>query len=104
MLSVSVPISMISAHFFSQLIESPSGFKSHTFKVLFYLTLIFYLLIAILAITAILLLLPHFKTPIGLMVLFILGLIGPAVLFILYKLKKYFFFPNKGNNTIGLLL
>ena len=91
MLSVSVPISMISAHFFSQLIESPSGFKSYTFKVLFYLTLIFYLLIAILAITAILLLLPHFKTPIGLMVLFILGLIGPAVLFILYKLKKYFF-------------
>ena len=89
MLPVSAPISMITAHFFSQLIDSPIGFKGTIFKISFYLTLIFYLLVSTLTALGIFFLSPHFSSPTGLIVLSVLGILSPFLLFILYKFKKY---------------
>jgi 4-amino-4-deoxy-L-arabinose transferase-like glycosyltransferase len=89
MLPVSAPIVMITAQFFSQLIDSPINFQGSIFKISFYLTLIFYLLVAVLTILGIVFLLPHFPTPTSLKVLSILSLFVPVLLFMLYKLKKY---------------
>jgi hypothetical protein len=90
MLPASAPIAMITAQFFSQLTTSPKGFQRNTFKVSFYLTLIFYLLIFTLTAMGTLFLVPHFLAPTGLIALSILSLFGVVLLFILYKLKKYF--------------
>jgi 4-amino-4-deoxy-L-arabinose transferase-like glycosyltransferase len=89
MLPVSAPIAMITAQFFSQLTDSSNGFPGSTFKVSFYLTLTFYLLIFTLTAVGILFLFPHFSVPTGLMALSVLSLLGAVLLFILYKLKKY---------------
>jgi 4-amino-4-deoxy-L-arabinose transferase-like glycosyltransferase len=90
MLPVSAPIVIITAQFFSQLLASPRGFQTSVFKFSFYLSLIFYLLIFIMTAMGILFLFPHFSTPTELVVLSILSILGPLLLFILYKLKKYF--------------
>ena len=89
MLTVSAPITMITAQFFSQLTDSPNGFQGSAFKVSFYLALIFYLLIFTVTSMGILFLFPHFSTPTGLMALSVLSLFGVVLLLILYKLKKY---------------
>ena len=90
MLPVSAPIVMITAQFFSKLTDSPNGFQSSTFKVPFYLALTFYFLIFTLTAIGILFLVPHFLAPVGLIALSVLSLFGVVLLFILYKLKKYF--------------
>jgi len=81
---------MITAHFFSQLTDSPKGFQGNIFKVPFYLTLIFYFLISALTATGILFLASSFPSPTELTVLSYLVFFGPFLLFILYKSKKYF--------------
>jgi len=90
MLPVSAPIAMLTAQFFSKLTDSPNGFQSIKFKVPFYLTLTFYLLIFTLTAMGIFFLFPHFSAPTGLIVLSVLSLFGIILLFTLYKLKKYF--------------
>ena len=89
MLPVSAPIVMITAQFFSQLMDSPNGFQGRTFIVSFYLTLIFYLLIFTLTAVGIFFLFPHFSAPTGLMALSVLSFFGAVLLFILHKSKKY---------------
>ena len=90
MLPVSAPIAMITAHFFSQLLASPKGFQSGVFKFSFYLSLIFYFLISTITVIGIFFLFPHFSTPTELMALSVFSILGPFLLFTLYKLKKYF--------------
>ena len=90
MLPVSAPIVIITAHFFSQLIDSSSGFQNKVFKIPFYLALIFYLLIAMFTVMGIFFLHPHFSAPTGLIVLSVSSIFGSVLLFILYKSKKYF--------------
>ena len=90
MLPVSAPIVMITAQFFSNLTDSPNGFQSSTFKVPFYLAITFYFLIFTLTAIGILFLVPHFLAPAGLIALSVLSLFGVVLVFILYKLKKYF--------------
>jgi sRNA-binding regulator protein Hfq len=90
MLPASAPIAMITAQFFSQLMDSPNGFQGSTFKVSFYLALTFYFLILTLTAVGILFLFPHFSAPTGLMALSLLSLFGVVLLLILYKSKKYF--------------
>ena len=90
MLPVSAPIAIITAHFFSQLIDSSSGFQSKFFKIPFYLSLIFYLLIAMLTVMGIFFLHPRFPAPTGLIVLSVFSIFGSVLLFILYRSKKYF--------------
>jgi 4-amino-4-deoxy-L-arabinose transferase-like glycosyltransferase len=90
MLPVSAPIAMISAHFFSRLIDSPIDFQGTIFKLPFYLSLIFYIIISALTAIGVFFLAPHFPTPTELIVLSVLSLFGPVLLFILYKLKQYF--------------
>ena len=88
-LPVSAPIVMITAQFFSQLMGSPNGFQGSTFKIPFYLALIFYFLISTLIAIGILFLFPHSSTPIGLIALSVLSLFGVVLLLVLYKSKKY---------------
>ncbi|HIO23587.1 MAG TPA: glycosyltransferase family 39 protein [Nitrospinaceae bacterium] len=90
MLPVSAPIVIITAHFFSQLIDSSSGFQNKVFKIPFYLSLIFYLLIAMFTVMGIFFLHPHFSAPTGLIVLSVSSIFGSVLLFILYRSKKYF--------------
>jgi 4-amino-4-deoxy-L-arabinose transferase-like glycosyltransferase len=90
MLPVSTPIAMITAHFFSKLTDSPSGFQSSIFKVPFYLALTFYLLIFTLTVIGLFFLSPHFSVPTGLITLSILSLLGVIFLYVFYKSKKYF--------------
>ena len=90
MLPVSAPIAIITAHFFSQLIDSSSGFQNKIFKIPFYLSLIFYLLIAMLTVMGIFFLHPSFSAPTGLIVLSVFSIFGSVLLFILYRSKKYF--------------
>ena len=90
MLPVSTPIVMITAQFFSQLIDSPTGFQGRAFNVAFYLTLIFYLLTTTLTAMGLLFFAPHFPVPIELTTLLLLNLFGLVALFMFYKLKKYF--------------
>jgi 4-amino-4-deoxy-L-arabinose transferase-like glycosyltransferase len=90
MLPVSTPIAMITAQFFSKLIDSPNRFQSSTFKIPFYLALTFYLLIFTLTVIGILFLFPHFSAPTGLIALSFLSLLGVILLFVFYKSKKYF--------------
>ena len=90
MLPVSAPIVIITAHFFSQLIDSSSGFQNKVFKIPFYLSLIFHLLIAMFTVMGIFFLHPHFSAPTGLIVLSVSSIFGSVLLFILYKSKKYF--------------
>ena len=90
MLPVSAPIVIITAHFFSQLIDSSSGFQNKVFKIPFYLSLIFYLLIAMFTVMGIFFLHPHFLAPTGLIVLSVSSIFGSVLLFILYRSKKYF--------------
>jgi len=90
MLPVSAPIAMITAHFLSQLIETPRNFQRKTFKVPFYLTAIFYILIVTLTWTGILFFLPFSQPPVGLLFLTTLSTFGLIFLFLFYKAKKYF--------------
>jgi len=90
MLPVSPAIAMITAHFLSQLIDSPEGFQQKLFKVPFYLTGVFYFLIVVVIGIAALALSPVFPVPLTFMALATLGLCGPALLFLLYKSRKYF--------------
>ena len=90
MLPVSTPIVMITAQFFSQFIDSPTGFQGRAFNVAFYLTLIFHLLIATLTAMGLLFLAPHFSVPVELTTLLLLHLFGLVALFMFYRLKKYF--------------
>ena len=90
MLPVSAPIAMITAHFLSQLIETPRNFQRKTFKVPFYLTVIFYILIVTLTWTGILFFLPFSQPPVGLLFLTTLSTFGLIILFQFYKAKKYF--------------
>ena len=90
MLPVSAPIAIITAHFFSQLIDSSSGFQNKIFKIPFYLSLIFYLLIAMFTVMGIFFLHPRFSAPTGLIVLSVFSIFGSVLLFILYRSKKYF--------------
>ena len=89
MLPVSAPIAIIMAIFFSQLIDSSSDFKGKFFKIPFYLSLIFYLLIAMLTVMGMFFLHPSFSAPTGLIVLSVFSIFGTVFLFILYKSKKY---------------
>jgi len=89
MLPVSAPIVMITAQFFSQLSDSSNSFQGSTFKIPFYLALIFYFLISTLITIGTLFLFPHFSPPIGLIALSVLSLFGAVLLLILYKSKKY---------------
>ena len=81
---------IIMAIFFSQLIDSSSDFKGKFFKIPFYLSLIFYLLIAMFTVMGIFFLHPHFSAPTGLIVLSVFSIFGSVLLFILYRSKKYF--------------
>ena len=90
MLPISPAFTMITAYFFSQLLDSSSGFQRNIFKIPFYLTGLFYGLIGILSGTSILLLNPVFNAPLRLMSLPILILCGLVLLFLFYKSKKYF--------------
>ena len=90
MLPVSAPIVIITAHFFSQLIDSSSGFQNKVFKIPFYLSLIFYLLIAMFTVMGIFFLHPLFLAPTGLIVLSVSSIFGSVLLFLLYRSKKYF--------------
>ena len=90
MLPVSIPIVMITAQFLSQLLDSPRAFQNRAFKIPYYLTLIFYLLVITLTALGIFLLLPHFPVPTGLTILFIFEIFGLVTLFVFHKLKKYF--------------
>ena len=90
MLPVSPAIAMITAHFLSQLIGSPNSFQQRIFKIPFYLTIIFYFLIITVTGAAVLALNPAFPVPIALMVQSTLGLCMPALIFLLYKSRKYF--------------
>jgi hypothetical protein len=90
MLPVSVPIVMITAHFLSQLIETPRNFQRKTFKAPFYLTVIFYILIVTLTWAGILFFLPFSQPPVGLLSLSTLSTFGLIFLFLFYKTKKYF--------------
>jgi len=90
MLPVSAPIAIITARFFSRLIDSSSGFQSKVFKIPFYLSLTSYLLIAMLTVMGIFFLHPHFPVPTGLIVLPVVSIFGSVLLFILYRSKKYF--------------
>ena len=83
-------IAMITAHYLSQLLNSHEGFQQKIFKIPFYLTVLFYFLIVALAGIAVLTLSPVFPVPFALMALSALGLSAPALLFLLYKFKKYF--------------
>ena len=90
MLPVSAPIAMITAHFLSQLIETPRNFQRKIFKVPFYLTVIFYILIVTLTWAGILFFLPFSQPPVGLLFLTTLSTFGLIFLFLFYKAKKYF--------------
>jgi len=90
MLPVSAPIAMITAHFFSQLIDAAIGFQSKLFKIPFYLSLSFYLLFAIFIAMGITFLHPHFSAPTGLIALSVFSFSGPVLLLILYRSRKYF--------------
>jgi 4-amino-4-deoxy-L-arabinose transferase-like glycosyltransferase len=90
MLPVSIPIVMITAQFLSQLLDSPRTFQDRAFKIPYYLTLIFYLLIITLTALGIFLLLPHSPVPTGLTILLTLEIFGLVTLFVFHKLKKYF--------------
>jgi 4-amino-4-deoxy-L-arabinose transferase-like glycosyltransferase len=90
MLPVSVPIVMITAHFLSQLIETPRNFQRKIFKAPFYLTVIFYILIVTLTWAGILFFLPFSQPPVGLLSLSTLSTFGLVFLFLFYKTKKYF--------------
>jgi len=90
MLPVSVPIVMITANFLSQLIENPENFQKKIFKVPFYLSLIFYVLIITLTWTGIFFFLPLAQPPIGLLILLTLSIFVLFFLIIFYKSKKYF--------------
>jgi hypothetical protein len=90
MLPVSVPIVMITAHFLSQLIETPRNFQRKTFKAPFYLTVIFYILIVTLTWAGIFFFLPFSQPPVGLLSLSTLSTFGLVFLFLFYKTKKYF--------------
>ena len=90
MLPVSPAIAMITAHFLSQLIGSPNSFQQRIFKIPFYLTIIFYFLIVTVTAVAVLALSPAFPVPLALMVQSTLGLCMPALIFLLYKSRKYF--------------
>ena len=90
MLPVSAPIVMITAHFLSQLIETPRNFQRKTFKIPFYRTVIFYILIVTLTWTGILFFLPFSQPPVGLLSLSTLSTFGLIFLFLFYKTKKYF--------------
>ena len=90
MLPVSPAIAMITAHFLSQLIDSPNSFQQRIFKIPFYLTIIFYFLIITVTGAAVLALNPAFPVSIALMVQSTLGLCMPALIFLLYKSRKYF--------------
>ena len=90
MLPVSPAITMITAHFLSELIASPSDFQRSVFKVPFYLTGIFYFLIIIFTGISVLTLSSVFSPPLVLIILSVLGLCAPMLLLLLYKLKKYF--------------
>jgi hypothetical protein len=90
MLPISPAIAMITAHYLSQLLNSPEGFQQKIFKIPFYLTVVFYFLIVALTGIAVLALSPVFPVPFALISLPVLGLSAPMLLFLLYKSRKYF--------------
>jgi len=89
-LPISPAIAMITGLFFSQLIDSKRGFRQSTFKIPFFLTGLFYSLIATLIGIVALTLNSISPAPFTLMSLPILILCGLALLFLLYKSRKYF--------------
>ncbi len=89
MLPVSPAIAMITAQFLSQLIDSPDRFQQKIFKIPFYLTGLFYILIVLVTGVAVLALSPVFIVPLALIVLSSLGLCMPVLIFLLYKSRKY---------------
>ena len=88
MLPISAPIVMITAQFLSQFIYSPNRFQDRVFKISFYLTMVFYLLIIILVAAGVVLLTSHFKAPTELIVLSILCLLGLVAILVFYKFEK----------------
>ncbi len=90
MLAATPAIAMIVAHFFSQLLISPNKFQHKSFKIPFYLTIIFYILLLGLIGIGVLILRPIYSAPFGLITLYILVLIGLTLLLLLYKFGKYF--------------
>ena len=88
MLPISAPIVMITAQFLSQFIYSPNRFQDRVFKISFYLTMVFYLLIIVLVAAGVVLLTSHFKAPTGLIVLSILYLLGLVAILVFYKFEK----------------
>ena len=90
MLVATPAIAMIVANFFSQLLISPDKFHHKSFKIPFYLTIIFYILLLGLIGIGIFILNPIYPAPFGLITLYILILVGLTLLLLLYKLRKYF--------------
>ncbi|HIF03629.1 MAG TPA: glycosyltransferase family 39 protein [Nitrospinaceae bacterium] len=90
MLVATPAIAMIVAHFFSQLLISPDKFRHKSFKIPFYLTIIFYTLLLGLIGIGTFILHPIYSAPFGLITLYILILVGLTLLLLLYKCSKYF--------------
>ncbi|MBT6600331.1 MAG: glycosyltransferase family 39 protein, partial [Nitrospina sp.] len=90
MLVATPAIAMIVAHFFSQLLISPDKFHHKSFKIPFYLTIIFYTLLLGLIGIGTFILNPVYSAPFGLITLYILILVGLTLLLLLYKCRKYF--------------
>ena len=90
MLVATPAIAMIVAHFFSQLLISPDKFHHKSFKIPFYLTIIFYTLLLGLIGIGTFILHPIYSAPFGLITLYILILVGLTLLLLLYKCSKYF--------------
>ena len=90
MLVATPAIAMIVAHFLSQLLISPDKFHHKSFKIPFYLTIIFYIFILGLIGIGTFILHPIYSAPFGLITLYILVLAGLILLLLLYKCRKYF--------------
>ncbi len=90
MLPASPAIAMITAHFFSQLLDSPDGFEHRAFKIPFYLTLILYILIIFLTGFGIFFLRTISSAPYELVAFLVLIFLSLILLLQLYRLKKYF--------------
>jgi hypothetical protein len=90
MLVATPAIAMIVAHFFSQLLISPEKFHHKSFKIPFYLTIIFHILLLGLIGFGTFILNPIYSVPFGLITLYTLVLTGLTILLLLYKWRKYF--------------
>ena len=90
MLPATVPIVMITANFLSQLIQSPENFQKKIFKVPFYLSLVFYILIITLSWAGIFFFLPFTQPPLGFLILLVISVFVLFFLILSYKSKKYF--------------